>query len=87
VTVGGRRASRSPITIERGSLIGEVAFFAGLPRGADGRALTDADLLRLRYEDFEVFSARHPDLARELLLELGRLLALRLRQTQELLAR
>ena len=87
VTVDARRTRRSPIRIQPGSLIGEVAFFDGLPRGADVRAVTDADLLRLRYEDFEVFSARHADLARDLLLELGRLLALRLRQTQELLGR
>jgi CRP/FNR family transcriptional regulator, cyclic AMP receptor protein len=81
VTVGGRHTP--PIAIHAGSLIGEVAFFDGLPRGADVRAVTDADLLRLSYEDFEVFSARHDDLARELLLELGRLLALRLRRSQE----
>lgn len=83
VSFGGRRQRRT--TLEQGSLIGEVAFFDGLPRSADVRAVTDADLLCVSRQSFEVFAARHPDLARELLLELGRLLALRLRQAQELL--
>lgn len=83
VLLGGRRPRRT--TLGAGSLIGEVAFFDGLPRTADVRAVTDADLLHLTPERFEVFAAKHPDLGRELLMDLGRLLALRLRQSYQLL--
>jgi CRP/FNR family transcriptional regulator, cyclic AMP receptor protein len=83
VTVGRRHPRR--VTVAPGSLIGEVAFFDGQPRGADVRAATDVELLRLRPEDVEVFAAKHPSLGRDLLMELGKLLALRLRHTQELL--
>lgn len=80
VVGGGRRRTR----IDAGSLVGEVAFFDGAPRSADVRALDDGELLRLTFTDFERFAARHGDLGRALLLDLGRLLATRLRSTQAL---
>jgi CRP-like cAMP-binding protein len=51
------------------------------------RALTDGELRSLTPEAFEVLAAREPDLARRVLLDLGRILSLRLRATSALAAR
>jgi CRP-like cAMP-binding protein len=67
--------------IEPGTVIGEVAFFDGRPRSAGVRAVTDCELFRLSFEAFEVLAAREPALGRAVLLDLGRILAARLRQT------
>jgi CRP/FNR family transcriptional regulator, cyclic AMP receptor protein len=84
VAIGtGRRQQKT--LVGAGSLLGEMAFFDGSPRSADVGAATDVEVLRLPPEEFEAFAARHPGLARDLLLDLGRLLALRLRTTQTLL--
>jgi len=74
-------------TIEPRSVTGEMAFLDGRPRAATIRALTDGDLLRLSFESFEVLSARHPELGRAILLDLGRILAARLRQANDVIAR
>jgi CRP-like cAMP-binding protein len=65
-----------------GTVLGEVAFFDGMPRSATVRALTDCELFRMGADAFEVLAARHPDLGRRVLLELGRVLAARLRQAE-----
>jgi CRP/FNR family transcriptional regulator, cyclic AMP receptor protein len=65
-----------------GTVLGEVAFFDGKPRSVTVRAVTDSELLRLGHDAFEVLAARHPDLARKILLDLGRVLATRLRQAE-----
>ena len=70
-------------TIQGRSVIGELAFFDGRPRSATVRALTSGHILRLTFEEFEILSARHPELGRAVLLDLGRILAERLRQTTE----
>jgi CRP-like cAMP-binding protein len=67
--------------IEPGTVIGEVAFFDGRPRSAGVRAVTECELFRLSFEAFEVLAAREPALGRAVLLDLGRILAARLRQT------
>jgi CRP-like cAMP-binding protein len=64
-------------TAAAASVIGEAEFFTGLPRPAAHRALTDGELLRLSFQDFEALAAREPRIARDLLLDLGRLLALK----------
>jgi CRP-like cAMP-binding protein len=61
------------------AVIGEAEFFTGLPRTHAYRAETDGELLRLNFTDFEALAAREPRIARDLLLDLGRLLALKLR--------
>lgn len=71
---------RPALVVAAGSVIGEFAFFDGLPRSADVLALSDGALATLSYERFEVLAAREPSLARELLLDLGRILATRLRR-------
>ena len=76
----GRRPRRLALA-GPGSVVGELAFFDGLPRSATVRGLTDGELLRLSLQAFEVFAARESELARELLFDLARLLSLRLRDT------
>jgi CRP/FNR family transcriptional regulator, cyclic AMP receptor protein len=66
-------------TVEPVAAIGEGAFLDGAPRGVTLRALTSGELLRLGWDAFEALAAREPRLARELLIDLGRLLAARLR--------
>ena len=78
---GGRgRKPRRVASLGPGAVFGEVSFLDGLPRSADVRALTDGELLSLRFEAFEVLAAREPELGWLILLDLGRILAARLRR-------
>ena len=61
------------------AVLGEAEFFSGLPRRTSATAETDGELLRMSFDAFEAMAAREPRLARELLVDLGRLMALRLR--------
>ena len=65
--------------IEAPATVGELAFLDGRPRAAGLRALTHGEAQRLSYEAFEALAAREPRLARDLLLDLGRIVATRLR--------
>jgi CRP/FNR family transcriptional regulator, cyclic AMP receptor protein len=69
-----------------GSVFGEQAFLDGEPRSATVRALADGEMHALSLDAFEVLAARHPDLARAMLLDLGRIVSLRLRQVMALAA-
>jgi CRP-like cAMP-binding protein len=82
-----RGRERRVAVIDQGSVFGEQSFFDRLPRSATVRALTDGELRSLTPEAFEVLAAREPDLARMVLLDLGRILSLRLRATSALAAR
>jgi len=73
-------------TIGPRSVTGEMAFLDGRPRAATIRALTDADLMRVSFESYEALAARHPELGRAILLDLGRILAARLRRANEVIA-
>jgi CRP-like cAMP-binding protein len=64
------------------AVFGELSFFDGQPRSARVRAVTDGSLAQLTPADFEALAASHPDLARAILFDLGRILAGRLRQAQ-----
>lgn len=66
-------------TTETGAVIGEQAFIDSKPRSATIRGLSDGRLLRLSVESFEVFAAHHPELARDLLFDLARILSIKLR--------
>jgi CRP/FNR family transcriptional regulator, cyclic AMP receptor protein len=76
----------APNAIDEGSVFGELAFLDGLPRSATVRALEDGEALRLSFDAFETLAARHPELGRAILLDLGRIAALRLRRLTERLA-
>jgi len=69
--------------LPKGTVFGEMAFFDREPRSATVQATTSGTALRLTREAFERLAAWRPVLARRMLLELGRVVALRLRWAQE----
>lgn len=82
VPEGRRGRSRRVGTVEPGTVIGEISFFDGRARSATVRALADTKLLRLSHDVFEALAAKEPALGRAILFELGRALALRLRDVE-----
>jgi CRP/FNR family transcriptional regulator, cyclic AMP receptor protein len=68
--------------LERGGLFGELAMFDDAPRSADGRALTELSVAVLPFESVRAVLREQPDL----LWVMVRLLAERLRATDEALA-
>ena len=77
----GLQGMRVFAVVEPGAVVGEQSFFDGEPRSAMVRAVSDGEMLRLSFDRFETLAAREPRLARDLLLDLGRILAIRLRLT------
>jgi CRP/FNR family transcriptional regulator, cyclic AMP receptor protein len=73
---------RPSATFASGTVIGELSFFDGHPRSVLVRAVTDGELARLGVEDLEALADSQPSLARAILFDLGRILALRLRHVQ-----
>jgi CRP/FNR family cyclic AMP-dependent transcriptional regulator len=67
------------VPIEAPATFGEGAFLDGRPRTSSLRALTHGELERLSWEAFEALSARDPQLGRDILVDVGRVLAARLR--------
>lgn len=84
VRASGRRGRATEVvrTIHPGSVIGEMAFLDGAPRSAMVQAVTEAHLMRLSFDAFEIMAAKEPALARSMLLDLGRILAGRIRTLQ-----
>jgi CRP/FNR family transcriptional regulator, cyclic AMP receptor protein len=72
--------------IEAGSVLGEQSFLDGYPRSATIRAVDEGQMFHLSLDAFEIFAAKEPKLARDLLFDLGRILSLRLRQTTAFIA-
>lgn len=70
--------------IDAPTVVGEVGFFDDRPRSATLRARTAGEMLRLSFDDFEALSAASPSLGRTILLDAGRIVALRLRRTTRL---
>jgi CRP-like cAMP-binding protein len=73
-------------TIDAPSVLGELAFFDGRPRSATLDAVTDVEVVRLDAAAFARLSADAPELAHAMLLDLARILALRLRIASEVIA-
>ncbi len=82
---GGQQLRRTQIR-EAGSVIGEQAFIDGKPRSATARAISDGSMVRLNRNAFEVFAAREPELARDVLFDLARLLSVKLRQANQFIS-
>lgn len=80
LAVGKKRAATAPMG--PGTVFGELAFFDGKPRSATLWADDAVDLLSLPFAAFERLAAWHPRIARELLLDLGRVLSQRLRRAE-----
>lgn len=64
-------------------LVGEVGFFDPGPRSGTLVARTDGELLQLGFEQFETLAAASPSLARTILLDAGRVVAMRLRRATD----
>src|SRR3954454_20140908 len=73
-------------TIDAPSVLGELAFFDGYPRSATLDAVTDCQVVRIDLKAFDNLSAAAPQLAQAMLVDLGRVLALRLRMASEVIA-
>jgi len=78
----GRRGYRRLASVAAGSVIGELSFFDGGSRSALVRAVTPVVLAEMSRSEFDALAIASPDLARRLLLDLGRILAQRLRAVQ-----
>lgn len=68
--------------MENGGLFGEMGLFDGGPRSAEARALVDSELVEVGYEDVRAAIQQRP----EVLWVIVRLLAQRIRATDEALA-
>jgi CRP/FNR family transcriptional regulator, cyclic AMP receptor protein len=79
----GRAGNAAAVHFPAGTVFGEIGFFDGQARTATVTALTDGAMLRLSFEAFETLAQSDPDLAHAMLFDLGRILAIRLRQTDE----
>ena len=64
-----------------GSVLGELAFFDGGPRSAGAWAVSNCEVAAMTPDQYKAFEQDSPDLARELIFALGRVLAARLRRT------
>ena len=73
-------------TIEAPAVVGELAFFDGLPRSATLVAETDVEAVRIDPAALDRLAADEPELARAFLLGLARILALRLRMASDVIA-
>ena len=69
-------------TFASGALIGELSFFDGRPLGVLVRAVTDGEVVRVGVEELDEVARLRPELARAILLDLGRIVAGRLRHAQ-----
>jgi CRP-like cAMP-binding protein len=78
---------RSTQVREAGTVIGEQSFLDGRPRSAALRALSAGKLLSISQDTFQSLAAREPELARDMLTELGRTLSLKLRQANSLIGK
>ena len=66
-----------------GSVLGEISFFDAAGRSALVKARTDGEVAELSHADFEALAREAPGLSRQILFDLGRTLARRLRATTQ----
>ncbi len=78
--LGGR--PRWVSTVGAGSVLGEVSFFDGAGRSARVQATTPVEVVELSQAGFAALAAAHPSLSNQILFDLGRILASRLRAVQ-----
>lgn len=75
-------SSRRPITVGAGSVLGEMSFFDSGQRSALVRAMTAVQVAELRLDDLDALAEEDPRLGLQILFDLGRILAQRLRRAQ-----
>ena len=73
-------------TVVSGSVLGELAFFDREERSATVRALTSTSVARMTADEFADLADSRPDLALLIAMDLGRILANRLRRKEASLA-
>jgi len=73
--------------LRAGTILGEVAFFDGDGRSASVGALDTWHMASKTLEQFRSLDQAHPNLARDLLFGLGRLMATRLRRATDTIRR
>jgi CRP/FNR family cyclic AMP-dependent transcriptional regulator len=73
-------------SIDAPSVVGELAFFDGSPRSATLDALTDVQVVRIDMDGFRRLSDAQPALAEAMLMDLARILSLRLRMASDVIA-
>lgn len=71
--------------IEAPAVVGELAFFDGEPRSATLEAITNVEGARLDIDAFERLWEAEPQLAFTMLVDLGRILAGRLRRASDVI--
>lgn len=69
--------------IDEGEVFGELSFLDGKMRSATILAVTDVELLQITREDFESLRVDHPGIASKLILDLARVVSLRLRNADK----
>jgi CRP/FNR family transcriptional regulator, cyclic AMP receptor protein len=82
---GAKRGIGRPqrvITVGAGSVLGEMSFFDSGQRSALVRAMTPVEVAELRLDDFDALAEEDPRLGLQILFDLGRILAQRLRRAQ-----
>jgi len=73
-------------SIDAPSVVGELAFFDGAPRSATLDALTDVQVVRIDMDSFRRLADAEPALAEAMLMDLARILSLRLRMASDVIA-
>ena len=69
--------------IGEGCVFGELSFIDNLPRSASVKATNDCKVLKLTQESFSALKEQKPAIANKLLIDLSKVIALRLRQSDE----
>jgi CRP/FNR family cyclic AMP-dependent transcriptional regulator len=69
-------------TVGAGSVLGEMSFFDGGGRSAVVQATSPVNVAELSRSGFDALAAAEPRLSNQILLDLGRILASRLRESQ-----
>ena len=70
-------------TIVTGEVFGELSFLDGKPRSATILASDDVDLLQISRDQFNLLRTNYPSIASKLILDLARVVSLRLRNADK----
>jgi len=81
--IGRSSALKHIATYGRGDFVGGLAFLDHRPRSNDAIAITDCDMYVLSMEKFNYLAEEHKRIAFVLMTKLARMLAIRLRHTNE----
>lgn len=83
----GRKGALVPVAVlSAGAVAGEQAFLDNLVRSADLVARDDGETVVVGVDAFDIFSGRHPELGREFLRDLARILSVKLRQANDIIS-